>query len=211
LKTHKEKINEWKEKLQRSIGVRDSIIAKQKEAKKREEESKQQAIVATQALNFVEESVKSIRTKTLKSIESVANEALESIYNNSLRLECDFNIKRDRSAVTLRYVKDLPDGISVKRSPDGSGCGVSDVIAFALRLVLIKATGCESILIADEPFKWLGRDQIIPAAALLKYLSEKLNTQIIISSHHPELKDVADHSYWLKLDEEEIVQIISEE
>lgn len=208
---YKEKIDKWKEKVQRSIGVRDSILDKKQIEEKRIEENKEKAIIAAKALNFVEKSVQSIRTKTLKSIEVVTNEALEAIYGNGLRLECDFNIKRDRSAVSLRYVKDLPDGVVLKRSPEGSGCGVSDVVAFALRLVLIKATGSDPILIADEPFKWLGRDQIIPAASLLKYLSKKLNIQIIITSHHPELKDVADCSYWLKLDEEEIVQIISEE
>ena len=138
----------------------------------------------------------------------MTNEALQAIYDEELRLECDFNIKRDRSAVTLRYVKKLSDGSLLKRVPEGSGCGVSDVVAFALRMVLIKATGCEPILIADEPFKWLGRDQIPRAAKLLKYLSEKLGVQIILTSHHPDLRDMADVAYQFKLDENGITQIV---
>lgn len=211
MEIYREKINDWKEQLQRSIGVRDSILENQSKAQQLEQDYKNKATLAAQSLNFVEESVKSIRTKTLRSIESVANEALDAVYGDGLRLECDFSIKRDRSAISLRYVKDMPDDQTLKRDPAGNGCGVSDVVSFALRLVLIKATGCESILIADEPFKWLGRDQIIPAASLLKYLAEKLEMQIIISSHHPELREMADCSHWLQLDEEKIVQIITEE
>jgi len=203
-------LSDWKDELQRSVGVRDDLVGQKNKWSKKETECKLAAEKAVQSLNFVEESVRSVRNKTLRSIEAVANEALQIVYDKNLKLECDFGIKRDRSAVTLRYVKQIGDGQSVKRDPDGSGCGVSDVVAFALRLVLIKATGSESVLIADEPFKWLGRDQIPKAAALLKFLSHKLGIQIIVTSHHPDLRDVADHAHGLEVDEDGIIQVISE-
>lgn len=205
----RQKLNDWKERLQRAVGARDSLLEKKKVLNSKEKENKKQALISTQAINFVEESVRNIRTKTLKSTESVTNEALQAVYEENLRLECDFDIKRDRSAVILRYVKQLNDGSILKRAPQGSGCGVSDVVAFALRMVLIKASGCEPILIADEPFKFLGRDQIPKAAALLKYLVEKLKIQIILTSHHPDLRDAANTAYHFELDENGITQIIS--
>lgn len=203
-------LSDWKDKLQRSVGVRDDLVRQRDDWATKEAQSRASAEKAVASLNFVEESVRSVRDKTLRSIEAVANEALQVVYDENLKLECDFGIKRDRSAVTLRYVKQIGDGQSVKRDPNGSGCGVSDVVAFALRLVLIKATGSEAVLIADEPFKWLGRDQIPKAAALLKYLSHKLGIQIIVTSHHQALRDVADHSHELEVDEDGIVQVVSE-
>jgi DNA repair exonuclease SbcCD ATPase subunit len=203
-------LSDWKDELQRSIGVRDELLKQKKSWGKKEDANKELAEKAVQSLNFVEESVRSVRNKTLRSIEAVANEALQAVYDENLKLECDFGIKRDRSAVTLRYVKKIGDGQLVKRDPDGSGCGVSDVVAFALRLVLIKATGSESVLVADEPFKWLGRDQIPKAAALLKFLSHKLGIQIIVTSHHQVLRDTADLAHGLEIDEDGIVRVISE-
>ena len=209
--TVRDQLNDWKERLQREAGVRDSLITRKNDLAENEKKHRQLAITATEALNFVEDSVKSIRTKTLRSIESVANEALRVVYDEDLRLECGFNIKRDRSAVIIRYVKKLSDGSVLKRVPEGSGCGVSDIVAFALRMVLIKATGCEPILVADEPFKWLGRDQIPRATQLLKYLSDRLGIQIILTSHHPDLRDMADTSYHFELDENAITQTVTRE
>ena len=203
LATTREKLSTWSNQLQRRVGVRNSLQEKLELLKTQEEELYDQATKATDALSFVESSVQSIRSKTFRSIESVANEALSVVYcGENLRVECDFDIKRDRSAVVIRITTEFPDGAKLKRNPDGSGCGVSDVIAICLRMVLIRATGCEPILVADEPFKWLGRDQIGKAAELLKYLSQKLDIQLIIASHHPELREIADRSYCLELNEE---------
>jgi len=203
-------LNDWKNELQRSVGVRDDLIGQKDKWLKKESDCKEAAEKAVQSLNFVEESVRSVRNKTLRSIETVANEALQSVYDEDIKLECAFGIKRDRSAVTLRYIKKIGDGQSVKRDPEGSGCGVSDVVAFALRLVLIKATGSEPILIADEPFKQLDKEQAPKAASLLKFLSKKMGVQIILSSHHAAMREAADHTHHFEIDEDGVVQINSE-
>lgn len=210
IEKYRSALNSWKEELQRSVGVRDDLVKQRDGWIEKESSNKAAAEQAVQALNFVEESVRSVRNKTLRSIEAVANEALQAVYNEDLKLECDFGIKRDRSAVSFRYVKKVSDDVVVKRGPVGSGCGVSDVVAFALRLVLIKATGSENVLIADEPFKQLDREQAPKAAALLKFLSKKTGVQIIISSHHTALRDIADHTHHFEIDENGIVQVVSE-
>jgi DNA repair exonuclease SbcCD ATPase subunit len=205
------KLSEWQDELQRQAGVRDSLTSRMDVLVGQEERLYDQANVASEALGFVENSVQSIRGKTFRSIEAVTNESLQSVYSDNLKIECDFSIKRNRSAVEIRIVKEFSDGTKLKRSPEGSGCGVSDVVSLCLRMVLIRATGCIPILIADEPFKWLGRDQIPQAAKLLKFLSEKLNMQIIVTSHHPIMRELADKSFWLELNEEEETKIISVE
>jgi len=198
-----------KENLQRQVGVRDSLLEKFNNLKDQEVELYDQANKASEGLSFVENSIKSIRNRTFRSIETVTNEALKDVYSNNLRIECDFGIKRDRSAVEIMIVKDCTDKSKLKRKPEGSGCGVSDVVSLCLRMVLIRATGCVPILIADEPFKWLGRDQIPQATQLLKCLSEKLGMQIIATSHHPTMRELADKSFWLELNEEDESKIIS--
>jgi DNA repair exonuclease SbcCD ATPase subunit len=211
LEKHKQKLDEWNTDLQQRLGVRNNLIRQRKASKRKELECQEIANNASKSLSFVEESVKRIRDKTLRSVESVTNEALKKIYTDQdIRIECHFSIKRDRSAVTIRYAKNMPDGKVLKRNPEGSGCGVSDVVSLALRMVLIRATGSEPILIADEPFKWIGRDQIPQAAALLKYLAQELGIQIIVTSHHPQLKEYADKAYGIIL-EDGISKVVTEE
>jgi len=200
-----------KDSLQRQVGVRDSLKKKYNSLKDQEEDLFERATKASEGLTFVENSIQSIRSRTFRSIETVTNEALQAVYADNLRIECDFGIKRDRSAVEIMIVKDCSDGSKLKRKPEGSGCGVSDVVSLCLRMVLIRATGCVPILIADEPFKWLGRDQIPQATQLLKHLSEKLNMQIIATSHHPTMRDLADKSFFVELNEDDESKIISVE
>jgi len=211
IKSSKAALRDWKENLQRQAGVRNSLLDKHKTLSEQESEFYNQATTASEGLSFVENSIQSIRSRTFRSIESVTNESLQAIYGDNLKIECDFGMKRDRSAVEIRIIKDFGDGVKLKRSPSGSGCGVSDVVSLSLRMVLIRATGCTPILIADEPFKWLGRDQIPHAANLLKYMSEKLDMQIIVASHHPIMRELADRSFWLELNEEEESEIIESE
>jgi DNA repair exonuclease SbcCD ATPase subunit len=206
----KSTIEERERTLQRQVGARDELRKKKTKLEEVKNLNREKAERTIAALNFVEKTVQNIRGETLRSIESVANEALQSVYNQDIRLECDFGIKRDRSAIDIRYVKTLSDGNKVKRDPTGSGCGVSDIVSFVLRMVLIKATGSEPVLIADEPFKQLDSEQAPKAASLLKYLSEKMGIQIILSSHHAAMKDAADHAHHLTTDENGLVQVFSE-
>lgn len=203
-------LKDWQEDLQRQTGVRNSLLEKHRGLKELEEVSYNEATKASEGLSFVENSIQSIRGRTFRSIETVTNEALKAVYAEDLRIECDFGMKRDRSAVDIRIVKDCANGEVLKRNPDGSGCGVSDVVSLCLRMVLIRATGCVPILIADEPFKWLGRDQIPKAAALLEYMAIKLKMQVISASHHPSMRELAETSFWLELNEEGETKIIDE-
>jgi len=201
-------LRDWKEDLQRQAGVRNSLLEKHQGLKDLEEASYDEAMKASEGLSFVENSIQTIRGRTFRSIETVTNEALKAVYSEGLRIECDFGMKRDRSAVEILIVNDYDDGEKLKRNPDGSGCGVSDVVSLCLRMVLIRATGCVPILIADEPFKWLGRDQIPKAAALLKYMADKLKMQVISASHHPSMRELAETSFWLELNESRETKII---
>lgn len=198
----REKIEAKEKDLQLRMGVFNMLKEKQKKIREEESKNHQLANKSANALSFVENSVHRIRNKTLRSIESVTNEALASVYGNNIKIECDFGIKRDRSAVQIFIVKILEDGRRVKIRPEGSGCGVSDVIALSLRMVLIRATASELVLICDEPFKWIDRNKIEKMALLLKYLSQKMNIQIISASHHPAMRDLSDVAYRIALEED---------
>ena len=55
--TARRKLNEWKDRLQRQVGVRDALLEEKGQLTQETEDRRQQALTATEALNFVEDSV----------------------------------------------------------------------------------------------------------------------------------------------------------
>ena len=69
-----------------------------------------------------------------------------------------------------------------------SGGGTIDVAAFALRMAVIYLTRktLRSIMILDEPFRYLSEEYRPKVAALLEKLSEEFDFQFIMVTHSPE-------------------------
>jgi len=68
---------------------------------------------------------------------------------------------------------------------EGSGGGIADVVALALRIALwnISTPKTAPVLIFDEPCKFISRDLQYKAGKIMKLLHEKLGMQIIVVSH----------------------------
>ena len=72
-------------------------------------------------------------------------------------------------------------------------------MSFALRIASYALEqGNDNVIILDEPFRFVSRDLVSRAGEILKVLSEKLNLQIILVTHIPELIDVADKVFEVK-------------
>lgn len=76
---------------------------------------------------------------------------------------------------------------------DSTGGGVSDVVSFLLRIVMlcIVRPVQHRVLVLDEPFKWVSAAHFIKFNALLRELTESLGIQIIMVSHRTEVLDAA--------------------
>ena len=64
--------------------------------------------------------------------------------------------------------------------------------------ILIKASGADSVLVADEPFRFLGTAQVPRASMLLKEIAQRLGVQVILTTHHDMTVDVADRAFLLQ-------------
>ncbi len=74
-----------------------------------------------------------------------------------------------------------------------SGGGPVDIASFALRIgaLTLERPSPRKILILDESFKFVSRNKMELAGQLLKEISEKLNLQVIMITHIPELLECA--------------------
>ena len=68
------------------------------------------------------------------------------------------------------------------------GGGVNDIISLVLKIIFIYLKNSNRILILDESLKFLSRNYLEQASSFIRDISERMNLQIILVSHKPELE-----------------------
>ena len=138
--------------------------------------------------------VKKVTQDKIKEMfENVVTESLNYIYNsNEYKFELDFD-KRGQLP-TLKFnvkteeMQEKHDILSV------SAGGDRDIMALALRFVLLEVSKMPGFLIMDEPTKRLFNEEVInQTMKFIKELQNKTKRQIIIIAH-PEEKEVMDNA-----------------
>lgn len=158
----------------------------------REKINSQLSVVKT-AFNFVQ-NVSMNRRNTIKNkIETVLTESVMSIFGDNYKVALNYEIKNNRSFCEITIVKQTECG-EVVRTIEGHGGSVADVLAVPLRmLMIIFSKEVEKVLVLDEAYKHVSTKNIELVGRFLKDISEKLQLQIIMCSHHEVLKEYADH------------------
>jgi DNA repair exonuclease SbcCD ATPase subunit len=175
----------------------NALLSRQiEESEKKILEIAESMAVGQEALTFLEE-VANARRGVMKSrIESVVTEALRMIYGDTYRCELSYAIKNNRSHMMIEMVRDTPAG-EVRREPTaGAGGGVSDTISVPMRLMVMLGSGqTDKVCVLDECWKHVDQERVQLVAGFLKVLTERLGIQVIICSHHGEMRDHADRAY----------------
>lgn len=146
---------------------------------------KQEALAEIQ--NLLQQAAQSIQTQAHQRIATLVTEALASIFQEEApSFEIAFERKRGKTEAILSFRK----GELLLSPLDASGGGVVDVAAFALRLAAITLARPRrrSLLILDEPFRFVSRDYLPRVRSLLERLSSELGIQIVLVTHLAQLQ-----------------------
>lgn len=128
--------------------------------------------------------------ETLKiRLTAIVTTALRTVFvDKDLAFSVRFESKRGRTEAVLEVGEN-----NIFTDPiEGHGGGVVDVVSFALRAAFWSISRSRSVLILDEPFRFLSRDLQSSAAEMIRTLSDKLDLQILMVTHEEALKEVAD-------------------
>jgi DNA repair exonuclease SbcCD ATPase subunit len=148
-----------------------------------------------EALQFVTGLADSRRGTMKGKIESVISEAVQLIYGKSYRVELSYSVKNNRSCLEIEMVRDIAEG-EVRRDMVGFGGGMSDTISVPLRLmVLLGSKQTDRVCVLDECWKHMDLERIELVGKFLRLLTDKLGMQIIMCSHHEQLRDFAERTY----------------
>jgi len=189
-------IEEFKKDLQTRKTENQVINRQILESQKKIQENTKQLGCVKDALKIIEGLALEKRNLIKTGIENVVTEALKMLYGTQYSFEMTYSEKNNRSCLEMRVSKITELGI-VKRQMDGFGGGVSDCISIPLRMMVLKGSETGDILILDEAFKHVDGEMIDRVGEFLKTLSEKLNLQIILVTHHERLLDYAEKGFAL--------------
>lgn len=119
-------------------------------------------------------------------IAGVVSRCLEAVFDEPYEFQIHFEQKRGRTEAKLVFVR---DGNQVDPLT-GSGGGVVDVAAFALRVacILLAKPPVRRVLVMDEPFRFVSACYRPRLRAMLEKLSSDLGIQFILITHIEELK-----------------------
>lgn len=150
------------------------------------------ADVVQEALTFLEDLSNSRRGEMKGKIEGVVTEALQILYGPEHSMEMSYAIKNNRSSMEIEVVKQTPDG-EVRRSMGGFGLGVADALSVPLRLMILMGSGStDKVCVLDECYKHLDPERVPLVGEFLSQMSESLGIQLIMCSHHDNIREFAD-------------------
>ena len=145
-------------------------------------------------LRKAQEVIQAVARETQRQLEyhvsEIATLAMSSVFPNPYTLHLDFELKRGRSEAVLSF------GHGEERfAPlSSSGGGPVDVAAFGLRVALwsLRSPRTRSVLVLDEPFRFVSRGLQARASEMVKQVSQRLGVQFIIVTHEETLIEYAD-------------------
>lgn len=139
---------------------------------------------AVELLTFVSQST---REKIQELFERVVSQALQYVYqSNDYKFELDFD--RRGSLPKLTFLLKTPDMQEKHDILNTRAGGAKDIVALALRFVLLEISKNPGFVFLDEPFKRLDNEETIQQAInFVKEMQSKTGRQMFIITHKKEV------------------------
>lgn len=143
-------------------------------------------------------------------INSLVTMVIQSVFSHrDLRFELKLERKANRLEARPVIYENGEEYDDIKADTGGS---IIDLISFSMRIVLwsMQEPPTIPVFILDEPFKQIGKGRMLDrTGAMLKEISRKLDIQIIIVTHEPQLQQIADKAFFVDL--KDGVSVITED
>lgn len=199
-------IQKIKELYQQSKGMKNQLINLLEKSKLEKNQLEQKLKYVEQAQVFLQKVAQETQEHLKFQIEDIVNLALETCFPGEYEFEILFEISRGKTSAELSF-KDQRSSRPIDPM-NASGGGVADVVAFALRIACYAMeNGTDNLIVLDEPMKFVSRDLLANVCEIFRTLADKLNLQVIMVTHIPELIDVADRVFVVKKNSDGISEV----
>jgi len=164
---------------------RNAASALEAERQALEEAQRNEAAISN-AKDILQQTGQAIQKQVHDQIAGVVSRCLAAVFDNPYEFKIEFERKRGRTEARMCFMRDGHETDPLF----GSGGGVVDVAAFALRVACMMMTKppVRRIICADEPMKFVSKDLRPRVAELIESISRELEIQFLLISHDAEFK-----------------------
>lgn len=203
------KTTNLKNMVERKKGERNSLLKTRYALIEDAKRLNETALYIEEAKALINEVAQKTQAELQFHVSEIVSLGLSSIFPNPYKMEVEFVQKRGKTECNLFFSRDghRIDPIS------GSGGGVVDIAAFALRVALwnLQRPQKRNVIILDEPFRFVSQNLRQEASKFLKEVSHKLGLQIIMVTHDPNLIECADAVFEVTQDNKGVSSIKKED
>lgn len=196
-------VKEYRDKLNQAKGRLSAITDGIKEHEKQMERKKKQLGYLEEAQTFLQKVAKETQEQLSFQIADIVQLALDSCFPGQYEFEVRFETRRGKTEAHLAFIKNGEE-VDVM---DSAGGGVVDVATFALRIAIWSMGHSDDVIILDEPFRFLSKDLQPAAGEIVRKLSHKLNLQVLMVTHNPDMIEVADKVFKVTMSKDGISKV----
>jgi DNA repair exonuclease SbcCD ATPase subunit len=149
------------------------------------------------AVGTIDRCVQIVASNGIGKIEGIVSDGLRRVFGND---ELGLYIEKKETARGNTYRLLVRKGETVGNPMDSFGGGVQNVIAFLLRIILIKRFKLAPFIALDEQFSNVSAEYQPKVSQMLKFLA-KGGFTIFAVSHQPTITAAADTIYEVVVDE----------
>jgi hypothetical protein len=198
-------IKEYQNILLKNKGKYESLIERKSNIDDKLLELSKTMIAIEEAQIFIQAIAQQTQQKLKYNLEPIMQLAIDAVFPDEYDFIIDFKISNNRTVAELKIK--TKNGYERKPLLQNGG-GLSDLIAFALRIALWSIGKTDNVIILDEPLKNLQPLELNRLGfEVIKNLSKKLNLQFILVNNSlgsENLIDISDKVFEVEKVKEEI-------
>jgi DNA repair exonuclease SbcCD ATPase subunit len=181
-------------RIQQQHEYEQTTISRLHSKLKQLEEDKAQLV---KAVGLIDRCIQVISANGIGRIESIVTAGLRTVFGEDSGLS--FVIEKKDKVRGTDYRLLVRQGETVGSPMESFGGGVQNVVAFLLRVILIKRFKLARMLALDENFSNVGNEDEYPylekTSEMLRTLCDKYGYRILAITHQPILANAADNIY----------------
>lgn len=179
-------ITQFAEKLEKFSQDRNRVKTLVQVLTRAQVDAEDHLVDLEEANTLILSTAKLIQQKVHEKISSVVSTCLKAVFDDPYSFEIVFETKAGRTEAKIQFVRNEMgiDPLS------GTGGGVVDVAAFALRIAALslRRPSLRKVLIFDEPFRFVSEEYRPRVRVLIEKLAAEFDIQFIIVTHLQELR-----------------------
>lgn len=190
--------DEIKEKFYSAIATRRVAMKDLKEYEMALERTIEKRNCVEEAQVFLQKIAQDTQNQLKFNIEDIVQLCLDTCYPDKYEFKLEFVVKRGKTEAKIMC---LDDGEEIDIMHDTGG-GVSDLIAFGLRIAVWSLGRTRNVMILDEPGKFLDVNLKPRFGDVIRELSRELKLQFLLITHDKEVTNIADRIFHVTLEKE---------